>query len=115
VSPPPSYCSLDEYVRMLIFEAPLPIRRLRLAVTVLLPGGVSSSFEGSEPRQQVKVDKDNRCRFYLPPPTELPVLQFDVMGVLDLLPPPSLLRYLAAVAQSKTIAVVANSAQRKLP
>ena len=99
---------------MLIFETPLPIRRLRLAVTVLLPGGVHISNDGSEPLQRINVDRDNLCRIYLPPPDELPVLQFDTVGVLDLLPPSSLLRFLAAVAQCKTIVVVANSAQRKL-
>ena len=99
---------------MLIFETPLPIRRLRLAVTVLLPGGIDISNDGLEPLQRINVDRDNFCRIFLPPPDELPVLQFDIVGVLDLLPPSSLLRFIAAVAQCKTIVVVANSAQRKL-
>ena len=96
-----SYCSLDDYLRMLIFETPVPIRRMRLDVAVMLPALPATGTA-----------QPSLVTFSLPPHDGLPLLQFSARrGALRLLPPAALARFLAAVALCKPIAVVARTAQ----
>ena len=97
-------CSLDDYLRMLIFEVPVPLRRLGLGVSIFFPAAMAAANPSEEPREL--------CSLRLPAPESLPLLQFPAArGIMRLLPPSALLRFLAAVALCKPIAVVAGTAQ----
>ena len=95
---PPSFCSLQEYLRMLVFEVPLPIRRAALGVELLLPG--------AQPSESATV------HFFLPAPDSLPTLQFDPRHVLVALRPRGVAAALAALVLERRVVVVAATVQQ---
>ena len=102
-APPPSvpWCTLPEFLRALVFETPVPVRRANLASRIFLPGDAP--------------DRNKVVTFYLPPPDALPAAPFDVRGSL-LAPagafgPRALTALLAALALNMRIVVIARSVQ----
>ena len=107
----PPFCSLDEYLKMLIFETPVPVRRLALDVRVLLPGpGPLPGLAGAAGR--ARGARAHAVTMSLPPPDSLPLLQFRARAALSALAPRALLRLLAAVALNRPVVVVARTPQR---
>jgi hypothetical protein len=114
----PPFCSLDEYLKMLIFETPVPVRRLALDVRVLLPGpapvpGLAGTPAATGGRARGASGASARAvTMSLPPPDALPLLQFRARAPLSALAPRALLRLLAAVALNRPVVVVARTPQR---
>jgi len=126
---PKSYCSLDEYLKMLIFETPVPIRDLRLSVTIVLPSENEPTLHHNDRYQNASLpssssssslsslsssfdNSSSTCTFFLPPHDELPLLQFDIeKGVLRSLPPASLFKFVIAAALCKPIVIIAKTEQ----
>lgn len=95
--PPPSFCSLQEYLRMLVFEVPLPVRRAALGIEVLLPGAQPSA--------------DAAIQFFLPAPDVMPTLQFDPRAVLRTLGSRGVAAALVALLLERRVVVVAATVQ----
>lgn len=123
-APPPAYCTLHEYLRQVVFETPLPLRRLYapapqpwetgaparirggMAVRLYLPGSEPS------PTQEGPTSGGGTVELHLPPPDTLPLLQFDPRAdLLRCLPPAALLGALTALASERRVVVVARSVQ----
>jgi WD40 repeat protein len=98
--PPPSYCTLAEYLRMLVFETPVSIRRANLGVQVYLPGAAPSAAA------------DGVCTFFLPPPDAMPHMQFPPRALLRVFSPAAFLSYLVAVTLERRIVIVARTVQQ---
>jgi WD40 repeat protein len=96
-----SWCSLQEYLRMLVFEAPVPIRRVNQATQFFLPG----PFPSPAPGGAVTV--------YLPPPDSLPAVPFHApSALLAVFKPPQILAFLSALLLSRPVVIVGKSVQQ---
>jgi WD40 repeat protein len=118
VEPAPAFCSLNDYLRMLVFEAPLPIRRAALAVQLFLPGdrprskGLPFVVSGAEDAAAEEAGYGGGvCTAYLPPPDALPLLQFDARPLASKLGGANLLAVLCALLSERRIAFVAQTVQ----
>ncbi len=96
------YCTLNEYLRMLVFELPPPVRRSNLATAFFLPrAGAPHAGRGG------------MVTLYLPPPDSLPALPFFAPSAL-LAPfsPRALLAFLSALLLARPTVVVGRSVQQ---
>ena len=98
---PQPWCTLPDYLRALVFETPVPVRRSNLAIRIFLPGEIPA-------RERV-------ATFYLPPPDALPAAPFDVRGALlapqGAFAPRALTALLAALTLNMRIVIIARSVQ----
>ena len=90
----------QDYLRMLVFEVPIPIRRAGVAVQLFLPGiePVVEAAAGSS--------SGGTQTLYMPPPDAMPALQFNAKAVLAAFKPEQILRAVAALALERRVVVV---------
>jgi len=112
---PRPFCGLTDYLRMLVHEVPLPVRRMNMAVQLFLPG-IAPTLQPADPAAAAGeggvVVGGGTATLYLPAPDVLPHLQFSAARLLRIFPPRALLALLSALALERRVVVVARAVQQ---